>query len=75
MESGSENRESGAGAALEDPLKRLVISAIKPPSPAMPPSPPVKALASPPEAVCESRFCHPLLPAELGVLLLEGFPN
>lgn len=38
-------------------------------------NPPPTTLATPPEAVCESRLVKALPPDELDVLLLEGFPN
>jgi len=61
---------------LEDPPKRLVISEMSPPSPAILLSPPLNTLASPPEAVCDSTLFQAFpLDDEVGVVLLDGLPN
>src|SRR5579875_1629181 len=77
MEVGSEKRVRGGGAGLDEPPpNNFPMSDIKPPRPAMELSPPVSALASPPEAVWESKPCQ-VLPVEddAGVVLLDGFPK
>jgi hypothetical protein len=75
IESGSENNTSGGGAAFEEPPNRLVIPEISPPNPAKLLNPPLTRLATPPEAVWESKPLRSVLPDELDVALLDGFPN
>ena len=60
---------------LLPPPNRLAMPEIKPPKPAMLPSPPVNTLETPPDAVCLSRFPHILPDCEVVVLLLDGDPN
>lgn len=75
IEFGSVNSVSGGGVELEDPPNRLAIPEINPPSPPMLPNPPpVKALATPLEALCESRFPQDM-PLDVEVLLLDGLPK
>jgi hypothetical protein len=58
------------------PPNRLAITEIKPPSPAMLLSPPLKALETPPDTVCFSKLPQTLLDCdEVVVLVLDGEPN